>query len=336
MSMKAKRIYPHLIFWLCYVTVNPILISIGNQNLGGLITYFLAILPIMISVAYYVDRIVGSLLNKSTHLIIGVAKILVAILLAFILTIIVDNLLYSYWQDESFWYKSFRNLVTVVVAISQFLAFNFILISVEKDKAMRQLKYARTAAELESLKNQINPHFLFNTLNNLYSLIVNDSEKAAGVVMSLSKMLRYLMVEASAKEVPLEREVELLKQYFELERIRNEKRVTINLEIDVDDNVMIAPLLFLPLAENAFKHGAGSSKDKSWINLSLTTKGKFICFSLENSKKSTVHNGTGIGLSNLRERLKLTYPDKHHLNIKDGNTYLADMTIDTSGDVTIQ
>lgn len=174
----------------------------------------------------------------------------------------------------------------------------------------------RTEAELMNLRQQINPHFLFNTLNNIYALIAINPDNAQTVVHDLSKLLRYVLYENSGERVTLQKELEFILNYVALMRIRLADDVDVDLKINIpaENNFSIAPMLFISLIENAFKHGVSPNR-KSFIHIdfSLTNNNKLKC-SISNSyfpKTESDMAGSGIGLENLQKRLYLLYPDNY-------------------------
>jgi len=178
----------------------------------------------------------------------------------------------------------------------------------------------KTAAELELLKSQVHPHFLFNTLNNLYSHVLEKSDKAPEIVLKLSSLLRFMIYESNAAVIPLAKEINLLKEYIALEQLRYGSRLDVSVSIDGEmDNKEIAPLLMLPLVENAFKHGASKQLDQCWISLSIhITNGGMYCKLLNSFEwdesgitDTTLPANKGIGLQNVRKRLDLLYPGKY-------------------------
>ena len=179
----------------------------------------------------------------------------------------------------------------------------------------RELEKSHTEAELQNLKSQLNPHFLFNTLNNIYSLIAFSPEKAQEAVHDLSRLLRYVLYESSQPFVPLENELDFIRNYVELMRIRLPQHVALETDItSVNPGTSIAPLLFISLIENAFKHGVSNNKP-SFIRLNIHQDGRRIICSIRNSyfPKDTEQDksGSGIGIQNLRRRLELLYPSRH-------------------------
>lgn len=195
----------------------------------------------------------------------------------------------------------------------------------------RELERERAEAELSNLKSQLNPHFLFNTLNNIYSLIAFSPEKAQEAVHDLSRLLRYVLYESNQPLVPIEKDLDFLGNYIELMRIRLPRHVDLQTDIEAaTPGVMIAPLLFISLVENAFKHGVSNSQP-SFIQITIRQAGDTVSCSIRNSyfpKSAGDKSGSGIGLSNLEKRLSLLYPECYHLAYgKEGENYVAHLVI---------
>ena len=202
-----------------------------------------------------------------------------------------------------------------------------------KERANQQLIRETLLVELQVLKAQVHPHFLFNTLNNIYSLTLRQSDNASEIVQKLSGLLRYMFCECNAPEVPLTKEIELLQNYTQLEQIRYGNRLNISLAIGGElGNKQIAPLLLIPFVENAFKHGAAGQTGQAFIELNVFAMGNELTFSIENSKSAGINRlsnpHSGLGLANVRKRLALIYPDRHRLAIRSETTrYLVELTI---------
>ena len=195
----------------------------------------------------------------------------------------------------------------------------------EQESTRKELERVRVEAELKNLKSQLNPHFLFNTLNNIYTLILLSPDRAQCAVHDLSKLLRYVLYESNLPAVPIEKEMDFVRNYVELMRIRLPESTDLKIAIDVQEaGLPIAPLLFISLIENAFKHGVShSGASYIWINLQ-ESKGSVRC-DIENSyfpKDSADRSGSGIGLTNLRKRLELIYPGKYTFSAqREGASY---------------
>lgn len=184
-------------------------------------------------------------------------------------------------------------------------------------------------SELNFLKAQIHPHFLFNTLNNLYALTLNNSPASPKVVLDLSQILRYMLYECNTDYVPLKKDVEVIKNYIALEQLRHGDRLDLNLKIKGEiTGQQIAPLLMIPLIENAFKHGASEMIEEAWINIVLEVEPNAIKLKVSNSKPLEQHQGHRshfgkIGLANVRKRLELIYPETHHFTVHDEEDLFA-------------
>lgn len=188
-------------------------------------------------------------------------------------------------------------------------------------KWMRTLESKKTKAELSLLKNQINPHFFFNTLNNLYGLTVEKSDDAPNVVLKLSEMMRYTIYMSKEDFVPLKDEVNYLKNYIELHKIRYQKKVDIQFSCSNLSDYQVAPLLYIIALENAFKHGVEKLTEKAYIHINISTNDGAVLFEIENNfEKPESKQDFGIGLDNLKQRLQLLYPKKHQLIIERNNS----------------
>ena len=185
----------------------------------------------------------------------------------------------------------------------------------------KEIANEKLKAELGFLKAQINPHFLFNTLNNIYALASAQSEHTAAAVMKLSSIMRYVLTEARNDIVPLEKEIQFISHYIELQKMRLTDKTSIDFTVQGDPfGRQIAPLLLLPFVENAFKYGI-STRERSPIGILLEIKKDSLYFSICNQKHPStmlrVTDNTGIGISNTRRRLDLFYEDRYALNIED-------------------
>ena len=187
-------------------------------------------------------------------------------------------------------------------------------------------------AEVNFLRSQVNPHFLFNVLNNLYALTLKKSDLAPDVVLKLSEMMEYMLYDSDDSKVLLQKEIGYLNTYLELEKLRLGSHSDISLTVSGDLNgQVIAPLLLLPLVENAMKHGVSKQNGNAWLHGDLQVSKSLVKLNIENSKPLlNRHEGKGgIGLDNLRKRLELLYPSRHQLRIEDkGNSFIVDLEIE--------
>lgn len=189
-----------------------------------------------------------------------------------------------------------------------------------KQKEIEQLAKEKTKAELQLLKAQVHPHFLFNTLNNIYFFTLTNSIQAPEMIKKLSGMLHYILNECDRPQVPLEKEIKMIRDYMALEKIRygDQLQMTIDIQENNNNEKMIAPLLLIPFVENSFKHGASKMITHPWVKLRITIENNRLHFIIMNSVPAiteATHSKGNIGLKNVRKRLELLYPDSHELNI---------------------
>lgn len=221
------------------------------------------------------------------------------------------------WRNYRFPVQSLHFTFINLLAITGFAYF---LNRSREEKTAQQLKEQHLQLELNYLKAQLHPHFFFNTLNNIYSLALYRSEKTAPIVEKLSQLMRYIIYEGQKDRVPLEVEIDFLKSFVALEKIRHEDSVSISFTVQGNtDEIFVPPLLFMPLLENSFKHGADDNKDLR-IEAAMLVENNEIIFEISNSRTAGSAAGEpGIGLMNLRKRLALLYPKKHELVIRKGD-----------------
>lgn len=226
-------------------------------------------------------------------------------------------------NENSFWVVNYNIwLVDVLVALLASFIF-YIVFSwfFERWKAIQMLKDKKTKAELSLLKNQINPHFFFNTLNNLYSLIKKDADAAQDYVLKLSDLMRFTIYDGGKESVLLKDEITYLINFIDLQTARYHKDIDVNFEKTVKNtNSEIAPLLLIILLENAFKHGVEKATENAFVQIRLIEDDNKLHFTIKNNYEvEEASKNIGIGLKNLKDRLNLLYPNKHQLfhNIED-------------------
>lgn len=194
----------------------------------------------------------------------------------------------------------------------------------------------KITAELQLLKAQVHPHFLFNTLNNIYSFSMDSSPKTSGMILKLSSLLSYMLYDCKAEEVPLEKEIENMQNYIDLEKERYGNKIEISWSVDgnIGGN-RISPLLMLPFLENAFKHGVSEQLEKPWLSVDISVKSNILRCKIVNSKdeySSRLTKNHGIGITNVKKRLALMYPDNHELKMFDeGRLFVVSLFIQLNG-----
>lgn len=228
----------------------------------------------------------------------------------------------------------FYNIIMLALVVGLAIAVRMSQRWQHLEEARREAERSRTEAELTNLRNQLNPHFLLNTLNNIYALIAFDTDKAQHAVEELSRLLRHVLYDNQQSFVPLYKEVEFMNNYVELMRIRVTDHVHIDTHIDIapDDATPIAPLIFISLVENAFKHGV-SPTEPSFISIDIETTEQQVVCDIQNSnhpKSANDHSGHGIGLQQVQRRLELAYPGRYTWEkgpSPDGKVYTSRISI---------
>mgnify|MGYP005906804157 FL=1 len=232
------------------------------------------------------------------------------------------------------WIFILRDVFSMVLTVGLSAAIKMSGRWVQMDAARREAEKSRTEAELKNLRNQLNPHFLLNTLNNIYALIAFDSEKAQAAVQELSRLLRHVLYDNQQSFVTLDKEMDFIRNYIELMRIRLSSNVTVETQIDIrpDSRTEIAPLIFISLIENAFKHGI-SPTEPSFIRIHFSESPGEVRCEISNSyhpKSETDKSGSGIGLEQVQKRLDLTYPGHYNWQqgvSEDGKEYKSVLVI---------
>lgn len=228
-------------------------------------------------------------------------------------------------------FELLRMVFVTIIPLSIMLMRRFMRVYVERTELIK----TNTELELNFLKSQINPHFLFNTLNNIYSLSLQKSDKSPEMILKLSDLMRYMLYDCNVQRVDLEREVQFLQDYIDLEKIRHGDKATINFTVTgVTHEKKVPPLLLIPFVENAFKHGINAQFGNAWvrIDLRLDDKQHDFIFIIENNKPSSEeklnHKNGGIGILNAQKRLHMLYPDAHTLFIRENeSTYIIELRI---------
>jgi sensor histidine kinase YesM len=239
--------------------------------------------------------------------------------------ILSTSLLFVIWIskfEQIDWFSRFIVMVIIVVfSLLMTSAGKFLFEYLQKMIKLKEIENKQLKAELNILKSQVNPHFLFNTLNNLYGLITqNENQKAAEITLKLAELTRYLLESSKKEKVSIKRELQFIEDYLCLEKIRLSNNTDIKFDVSgIEEEMFVAPLLFIPLVENAFKHGLQTVTEKSFAHFSLAIQGDDLFFEAKNSigKKFQNYSTSGTGITNLKNRLQLIYPEKHQLDIEN-------------------
>jgi len=331
------RIWRHVVFWIVYTVIVAFTWHKGDRGFDQYLFQGLVWLPARIIYCYpLIFWVLPEFLLKEKYIKFACIILMWAVagwffnyLFRFYLFIPImnyfqlDRINRDPWQPNSFLVLTTTAGITSVIVLFKHW--------VKKQQEWVQAEKEKVTAELQLLKAQVHPHFLFNTLNNIYSFSLAQSPKTPELILKLSSLLSYMLYDCKAEEVLLEKEIEVMKNYIDLEKERygNKIEISINIEGDIEDKY-IAPLLILPFLENAFKHGTSEQLEKPWMSVDLLVKQHVLTCKLANSKNEFVpDNHNGIGIQNIKKRLQYLYPDKHKLKMNDeGNFFVVSLLIE--------
>lgn len=340
MNFKSNRLYKislwhHIIFWSIYFLFNTFRWgSYFNDYLYSLKTNLLGF-PIHIALGYFnIYFLMPKFVFKRKY-ISYVVLILSAI---FLMVLIKFNLTYFFisnevWPEGPALIHTLTLNYTIDMMIGELYVITFVtaikitLDFLKEHKRVTDLEKTQLETELQFLKTQISPHFFFNTLNNIHSLALEKSEKTSKIILRLSELMRYLLYETKSRRQSLENEILCIQNYLDLERIRHDDLLEINMSISGDiQNKEIAPILLLTFIENAFKHGVNKNIGTVKIDIDFTIEKDFLYFTISNPLpaitkiKNTFDYSSGIGLENVKKRLTLGYDQNdYELTINNDN-----------------
>jgi len=219
--------------------------------------------------------------------------------------------------------------VNIYLIVALYTMFYFLRAWYEQQRLSQELQRDKAEAQLELLKSQVQPHFIFNTLNNIYSLSLKNHPNTSSLIYRLSSLLSYMLYDSRQEFIPVAKEMEYIHNYIELEKIRYGERLDVAVNcFDAVDAFVIPPFLLLPLVENSFKHGVSNDVGNSWIRIDLSVKDNWLTVKIENSRSADALNGhvayKGIGLENVKKRLEIIYPDRHEFKyMGEGQSFLT-------------
>ncbi|WP_333820559.1 sensor histidine kinase [Ohtaekwangia sp.] len=337
-SFLTNRIVQHVFFWLAHLVFYAVLYGSFAENYRQTFFEEIIYLPGKIAFTYFtMYYLMPRFLLPGRYGVFAlwflVASFIAGIFQRYIAYNIHYPLYYPEYLRDPFFY--FPKVVKMFVAIYP-VTFTAATIKLLKywytnQKAQQVLKEEKLQAELKFLKTQIHPHFLFNTLNNLYALTLKKSDRAPDMVLKLSELINYMLYECTSNEVPLSKEIKFILNYIDIEKMRYGDKLDVDVRITGEANDRkIAPLILLPFVENCFKHGASEALQQSWVKVSIDAQPHVTLIKVENNK--TNGNGharkEGIGIQNVKRRLDLLYPEQYELKIMNGEeTFLVVLTI---------
>lgn len=342
----SKRIFYHVAFWVAYVLYKSYLnfdpgASGEKSSIGFFMTLVLiqlVFVAIKMPLVYALFYVTNRYLSKQWSFFKTISIVIIAFTVALFCFLIANQVIVN--QEILNQKADLRTSITSLQSISYcffVLAFvcgiaisiKLIRLNIKQKIAEQELLKKKLEIELQFLKAQSNPHFLFNTLNNIYGLARKNSDKTADVVLKLSNMLRYMLYETANKSNTVVNEIQIIKDYIELEKLRYTNRLQVIFKHSIDNySEKLPPLLLLPFVENAFKHGAGESRFESYIEINLTLKDMQLHYEIKNSKEEIMTDDQDkIGLRNIKRQLELIYPN-HNLTIDhDAKEFIVKLEI---------
>jgi sensor histidine kinase YesM len=328
-SKPLVRILVHLLFWFFYLLFSAlnILRFYEDEKIWHIMYRMVFTMPVDMIAAYFtVYFLLPVFLYRKRYLAFLLLFIISAAGLILLQRTIIYYFTYPVMYNETpaspFWYMnwlaSFTNvyLAAFILAVIKLVRLRF-----SEQKRLQELKKSQVEAELKFLKAQVHPHFLFNTLNNLYALTLDKSENASEVVLKLSDLLNYMLYECNEETILLKKEIKLIENFLSLERIRYGESLDINFNVKGETaGKKIAPMLLLPFVENAFKHGVSQISQEARVKIVLEVVGPHLNFAVKNTKpilheKDEAGYTEGIGLKNVKRRLEILYPGNYIFNI---------------------
>lgn len=339
----GNRWVQHLIFWILIILIPSLNWRAYNVSFFTEVVYnTLHLIPCILVIYLNFYYLIPRFLQKGKFLKFGLLfllSLLIGTLLVRIVLYYGMPFLFPYTQNFPFatkpitdFYYFFYSLAAVLSIVTFSCMIKLGKMWFDKERTSQMLEKEKLRVELQFLKNQINPHFFFNTLNNLYGLTLKKSEAAPEVVLGLSSMMDYFLHESNVSFISLEKEIHILENFIALEKIRHEEGHNISFYVRGNPSAYrVAPLIFLPFVENAFKHGHTEDWENSWVNVELELQNDWIIFKVENSKPHDLISSTpksGIGLQNVQKRLELIYKNDYDLQFFDEeDTFLVVLKI---------
>lgn len=311
--MKKEIIFDIKV-WLVVAVVMPF--GISARNLPDKILLTISIWVLLIILFYPHKWLLKNYLGEKKWLLYGLGLTVLIGSTGFLFSLVLNHI----EGGDGINYLASVIAITLLLFLSTAISYAYkgILLQIQYEKTKRK----QVEAELKLLQSQVNPHFLFNTLNNIYAQNLSDQEEANEMILQLADLMRYQIESSKKNEVNIEDEIEFLENYIALEKKRSTDRIKINFEVEKAANLkmQIPPMLFIPFIENAYKHGV-SAEGESFIHIFLSIKEQSISFKTENLiplRKQNVKS-TKTGLENIKKRLDLLFPEKHQLVIKTDN-----------------
>jgi two-component system LytT family sensor kinase len=328
-SMIPNRMYRHILFWVVLYFFDVFLFGFDSERYGLFMKIVALEMPGMMVLAYVMMYWAIPRFFERRYL--EITLVLISVFLACSWVVHALFIMVGYyaeniglWDASKILIRGFYLFANAAIAVIIKLS----LLWYSNQKRVTEMESSRMEVELKMLREQVNPHFLFNTLNNLYGLVDRNPSKAQEMIVGLSRILQFMLHESNQHRIRLGEEITCIRDYLSLERVRYGNNLSISLNVEpACETLEVAPLVIFPFIENSFKHGASESIGSAWINIDFSIFKGNLVFKIENSKQPLPEasvNGHGIGLKNARRRLELIYGGDHSLQIIDAvDSYLV-------------
>lgn len=321
LHLVKNRVFQHILFWCLsfLILMNILKVSADIKRIDLIYTAIFHV-PIFLIVYLNLKMLFPLFLEKGKYFLYGIF-----VLASVVLGASFYMILFNSWIDYIFTGYYFIAYYSFYDISLYFLIYIFITSLFRLARGyfrLHEIEKEKTLAELKALKSQINPHFLFNSLNNIYSLARKNSTQTPDKIIQLSDLMRHIIYDSDVDYILLEKEIEMIRNYIELQNLRTSNKDSIQLEVLGEiKNRKIAPLLFLPFVENSFKHGLKGAAENIFVNIKIEVSGNILNFEIENGIGEPIDSGDskykGIGIINVKKRLELIYPNLHSLKISD-------------------
>jgi len=319
--MSKNRIFQHILFWSMsfLILTNIFKVSVEIKEIDLIYTAIFHV-PILLIVYLNLRFLFPLFLETRRYLLYGLSVLILISAGAGFYIILFDS-----WIDyifSGYYFIAYYGFLDISLYFVIYIFVTSLLRLARGWFQLQEIEKEKTVAELKALKSQINPHFLFNSLNSIYSLARKNSSQVPEKVIQLSDLMRHIIYDSDVEFILLPKEIDMIRNYIELQNLRTPENEKIELEVTGEtEGKKVAPLIFLPFVENSFKHGLKSGAENPFVKIKIDVSPNELIFEIENSKGKTSEiidsKCKGIGIENVKKRLGLIYPNQHSLSILD-------------------
>lgn len=336
---SLERISRHVLYWgllaAFYITMNATMLHVFSFSQW--VTFEFMVLPVKIGCSYTIAYwVMPRFLYRKQYVAFLIVGLITFLTFSYLLLLLYREVIYPYVLNHPIYYGFYHDIAYSCLELLQYSSFVMSIKFFQNVLKQRELSHAlrqeKVQTELRFLKNQVQPHFLFNTLNNLYGMVLSKDKHSADAIVMLSDMLSYMLYESDESVVPLQKELTHLENYIKLERLRYNRKLSLNYDFpEAPEDYYIAPHLLIPFVENAFKHGPAKEEGRSQIDIQIGLSGKKLNMVVKNTYNDSEMDQSiqsGIGLANVKKRLELLYPSQYELNIKKEALFEIELILD--------